>query len=700
MGEFLKFIGDWGHVFAAALFAALAIWTGRRLDRSAEGRLSVAALSLTAIWSLSIAFTGVDRLETGMLESLRNCAWLTALFALPGVRGEGQAERSRGFAAVYAVLVAILLAQSITELLGSISEPGNATKLAATATALLLRMIWAIGALMFIARLFSSVAPPMRIRIAPIMAALSAMWAYDLLLYASAWFQRDSTSLLFASRGLIMACLTPVIALSVRPSGASAIRPSRKLTERGLGLFVALAMLLVVLTGVAFLDRISIPLLRVIATGVIFASIVAALVVLPSERFRAYVKVMVAKHVFAHRYDYRSHWMAFADTIGRSRATDVSIYERAIKAVADITESPAGLLLLTEGDRLIVHSQWNWPEEAPLGASVTGEWVRKLGSRNWVFDIDQHRAVHEPALPSWLAESRTAWALVPVIHFGQLIGALLLARPSVSRRLDWEDFDMLRTAGRQVASYIAEAQGQQALADARRFDEFNRRFAFIMHDIKNLVSQLSLLSRNARRHADNPDFRADMLLTLQECVDRMNDLLARLSQHNSAVPREPVAFALGDIAHTVRRMKERAHPVIVEGDMAVLACADPSRVEQIAMHLVQNAMEASAEGVPVVLRIERQGDMACMSVIDHGCGMAPDFVRNELFRPFASSKSGGFGIGAFEARELAQAMRGTLHVESAPGKGSRFTLRLPTIAAQSDTPEQGKQDRDGKEEAA
>ena len=57
--------------------------------------------------------------------------------------------------------------------------------------------------------------------------------------------------------------------------------------------------------------------------------------------------------------------------------------------------------------------------------------------------------------------------------------------------------------------------GQEALANAQRFEEFNRRFAFILHDIKNLVSQLSLLARNAERHADNPEFRADMVATLQ-----------------------------------------------------------------------------------------------------------------------------------------------------------------------------------------
>src|SRR3546814_7799482 len=149
-----------------------------------------------------------------------------------------------------------------------------------------------------------------------------------------------------------------------------------------------------------------------------------------------------------------------------------------------------------------------------------------------------------------MIEENRAWALVPLIHFGRLAGAGLLARPLVGRELDWEDLDMRRVVGRQVAIYISEAQGQVALSEAQRFEEFNRRFAFIMHDIKNLLGQLSLVARNARRHANNPEFRADMIATLEESVGKMNDMLARLSQHNRARYEEPRAVALRAEEHT------------------------------------------------------------------------------------------------------------------------------------------------------
>ena len=141
--------------------------------------------------------------------------------------------------------------------------------------------------------------------------------------------------------------------------------------------------------------------------------------------------------------------------------------------------------------------------------------------------------------PCLLLRDESAWAAMPLIHHERLVGLVLLAAPEYRRPLDWEDFDLLRTAGRQAASSLAEAQGQEALAKAQRFDEFNRRFAFILHDIKNLVSQLSLLARNAERHADNPEFRADMIATLQSSVGKMNDLLARLAPHAASRAVQP-----------------------------------------------------------------------------------------------------------------------------------------------------------------
>jgi putative PEP-CTERM system histidine kinase len=283
-------------------------------------------------------------------------------------------------------------------------------------------------------------------------------------------------------------------------------------------------------------------------------------------------------------------------------------------------------------------------------------------------------------LPDWLSDDQRLWALVPLRHFDRLAGARLPRAPPIDRGLDWEDLDLLRVAGRQAASWLSEARGQEALADAHRFDEFNRRFAFILHDIKNLVSQLSLVARNAERHADNPEFRADMIATLNDSAAKMSELLTRLAPHDrgrTEGPRPLAAFAFASELAT--RHRER---VVVSGDPELMLLADPTRLEQAYLHLLQNALDASPPDAAVTVSISRCGLDGAIEIVDRGAGMSAEFVRTQLFRPFASTKDGGFGIGAFEARSLVAAMGGRVEVESHEGVGSRFTIVLPRAHAE------------------
>ena len=266
---------------------------------------------------------------------------------------------------------------------------------------------------------------------------------------------------------------------------------------------------------------------------------------------------------------------------------------------------------------------------------------------------------------------------MPLIHNDRLVGLVLLAAPDYRRALDWEDFDLLKTAGRQAASSLAEAHGQQALGQAQRFDEFNRRFAFILHDIKNLVSQLSLVARNAERHADNPEFRADMVATLQNSVGKMTDLLARLAPQAGSRPLKPEAQPLKPILEAAIEVSNRGRDVRLRGNQSLWAVADSTALEQAVAHLIHNALDASADSQPVMIDALADGAEVAISIVDQGKGMSVDFIRNQLFQPFASTKDGGFGVGAFEARALVAAMGGRLDVTSRPGKGSRFTISLP-----------------------
>ncbi|AGH48153.1 MULTISPECIES: XrtA/PEP-CTERM system histidine kinase PrsK [Sphingomonas] len=676
-------VGVWGHGIAAALFMALALWQVWRPRGGMQRRALMAAFALTSVWAAAVALMGPGSQAASIGETARNLAWLGFMFGLLRL-GTGLAMRS-AIIGLYGVLVGVGCAQILVDLLVGHLVPSSPTTAAALFFAvLLLRMSFAVGALVLVHNLYTAATPDARWGIRLPMIALAAMWIYDLNLYTVAYLGQSWPIPLYEGRGIIMPLLTPLFALASRRNTRWRMRISRAVTFQSLSL-MAIGFYLIAMVIVArLIELIGGDYAQLAQVTVVFGMSVAAIVFLPIGRIRAWLKVKIAKHLFQHRYDYRVEWMRFTDTIGRPEEGADPLDVRVIQAIADIMEAPAGMLLGPDGSGgLMLVAQWNWPTMDVPSVAADAAFVRLVEASGRILDFEDVRAHPDgeeaATMPEWILAEQRAWAGVPLIHYDQLVGIVLLARPRVERGLDWEDFDLLRVAGRQVASYLAEARGQEALNEVRRFDEFNRRFAFIMHDIKNLVSQLSLLTRNAERHADNPDFRADMIATLRSSTAKMNDLLARLSQHNTGRPAEPRPVALRALAEGVVASRAHQHPVRVEGSEEIVAAADPPRLEQALGHIVQNAIDVSQPGEPVWLHIERRGLEAVISVVDRGQGMSAEFVRTRLYKPFASTKPGGFGIGAFEARSLIAAMGGRLEVESREGAGTRFSIVLPVM---------------------
>jgi len=662
-------IGIWSHALAATVFAALALWQLRAPGRTLVQGALAAAFAGTGAWALMAAIADPSAAAALAAESVRNLAWLGWGFAL--LRDGARDSRRTAITLLYGVVALVMLAgMGATLVAGAAPTAAEAAEL--LRAALWLRLPETIGALVLVQNLYGAADPDARAGPGLPLIALGALWSYDLHLYAIAALDRAWAALLLDLRGIVVLLAAPVFALALRRSDRRTMRLSRTVAFQFLSLVgITLYVALMAMATIG-LDRIGGDYARLIQTGFVFATTLAALVLLPSDRIRAWCKVQLAKHFFQHRYDYRAEWLRFTETIGAPGIDAAPLGERAIHAVADLTDSPAGLLFAPDDEgHHIVQAAWRWGPAG--GAPLDPGLVEAMTRTGRILALDSEPA----ALPAWLAGDRRAWALVPLIHFDRLAGAVLLARPPVARPLDWEDFDLLRIVGRQLASYLSEARSQEALSTAQRFDEFNRRFAFILHDIKNLVSQLALLARNAERHAENPAFRADMIATLHESAGRMTDLLARLSRHDRSRAEEPRPIAaLALVADLARRI--RADPPIgVSGDQLLMLMADPVRLEQALRHLLQNALDASPAGERVTISVHRRGLDGVIDIVDHGPGMSNEFMRTRLFRPFASTKAGGFGIGAYEARGLIAAMGGRIEVESHVGQGSRFTLVLP-----------------------
>ena len=675
-----------GYSLGAIACALAALWIGSRGDEGRSDRIpAVVALALTANWCFTAASFGPARPIVDLTEIARNLAWLFMLLRLFGNDGRDETLRLVRPTAMALAFVEML---QLALLLIARHYTASPDLTAITETANLFRLMVCVGALVLLHNLYIGAAASSRLILRWNVAALAWFWSFDLNYFAIAYITSSVPLELDAVRGLAAAVFAVPFAIGFnRNSSGLDFRPSRAVTFRFLSLLVIGGYLATMLALARSLDMLAGDLARMAQVGLIIAAGALALIWLPSDRLRGWLRITAIKHLFKHRYDYRDEWIRFTDTIGTTGFDNSTLQERVVKALADITESPGGILLIPDDDgTLEVAANWRWPCIEVPGRAAPAELGKLLESSELIIAIDElregvDRLGEQAVVPQWLLENSRTWAAVPLLHFEHLVGLVVLSRPRVERKLDWEDFDLLKVVGRQIASYLAEQAGQVALLEAARFDDFNRRIAFVMHDIKNLSSQVSLLLRNAEKHAEKPAFREDMLVTLRSSAEKLNTLLVRLGQYSRT---EMDAEKPVDLTCAVRQLIGKLgqiHPVVLRRSEPVTVSGDRNSLDQALGHLVQNAIEASEPNAPVVLEVYNDGAFGVIQVEDKGRGMSPEFLRSGLYKPFISSKSGGFGIGAFEARELVRAMDGRLDVESREGSGTKFTVRLPLGSA-------------------
>jgi putative PEP-CTERM system histidine kinase len=287
-------------------------------------------------------------------------------------------------------------------------------------------------------------------------------------------------------------------------------------------------------------------------------------------------------------------------------------------------------------------------------------------------------------LPSWLLAHPRAWVVVPLMLQASLPGFVVLAHPRSKTRVNWEVSDLLKTAGYQVASSLAQRQAAEALVVARQFDSFNRMSAFVVHDLKNLVAQLSLMLSNVERHKHNPEFLDDMISTVESSVERMNRLLGQLRSRTAPETRNveiDLAASLREVVQQKAGLKPQPELNITAEGLQV--SADRERLQRVIGHIVQNAAEATPYDGKVKVLLAAEDGCAKIEVRDTGRGMDEQFIRERLFRPFDSTKGSGMGIGAHECREYIRELGGRLQVTSAPAKGALFEIFVPLAGKQA-----------------
>lgn len=549
----------------------------------------------------------------------------------------------------------------------------------------------AVIALVLLEQLFRTVSEDSRWNVKPLCLALLFQFSFDVYLFSDAMMFNRIDGDVLTVRGFVHVMTIPLLMLTTERSRdwTSKIRLSQKAAFHSATLLFAGLYLLFMASVGYYVRYFGGEWGRAFQLALIFAAMLLLGVLLVSGSIRAKIKVLVGKHFFRYRYDYREEWLRFTQTLTLQESPQ-TMGQQVIRGLANMVESPAGTLWLrgTAHETYRQNARWNLPEcvaEEHQNSSL----CRFLLSSGWVINLEEYRCFparySDLEIPAWLSELPNAWLIIPLMAGNEMHGYVVLASSRTPINVNWEVNDLLRTAGCQAASFLARMQATEALLEVRKFDAFNKMSAFVVHDLKNIVTQLSLMLKNAERHRDNPEFQQDMLMTVDHAVERMRQLMMQLRE-GAAPPGGICGVNLADVIQRIQKDKMNQGRLIeIRVQDRLIARGHEERLERVIGHLVQNALDASAPAGKVWASVERHNDKAAIEVGDTGHGMTQEFIRDRLFKPFQSTKEAGMGIGAYESAQYIRELGGEMRVDSEPGKGTCITVTLPLFIIRTES---------------
>lgn len=702
MATSIETISAWSYGLAAFTYAAFAIFMAADWRAGLRNRSLFIAVLLGTLWGvcgLAYALTDLPWLlaVNVLADLLRTGGWYFFLLILlkpDFMDGEPLPmpwpTRLRWLGGVATVLIAVgVVAQGMTFF-------GVDFFYLPQRLALFDALAMTVFMLVLVEQLFRNIDSGWLWGIKPLCIGLGGAALYDLYLFSDALLFNRIDADAFSIRGFVHALAVPMVAVS-------AIRSRDWKTRVVLSQRAALQSVTLVAVGVYLLFMAAAGYYvryfggdwgRAFQLALLFAALLGLGMLTLSGSMQAKFRVLVGKHFFSYRYDYREEWLRFTSTLS-SQAGNSEMGQHVVEGLGNMVESPAGALWLKEPSGRFYAQAGNWNMPVSTATEEAGSTLCQfLLDSGWVINLEEYRSLPRRydglVLPAWLIEVPNAWLVVPLATGNELIGFVVLATARTKLDVNWEVNDLLKTAGRQAGAFLGQMQATEALLEVRKFDAFNRMSAFVVHDLKNIVAQLSLMLKNAERHRDNPEFQQDMLMTVEHSVERMRQLMMQLREGATPVD-SPRGVDLGDVIRRIQAAKRgqgrEVEIVDIVGNAGIelagklVAKGHVDRIERVIGHVVQNALDATEQGGQVKIKLAREASQALITVSDSGQGMTPDFLRERLFKPFQTTKAAGMGIGAYESFQYVQELGGKINVNSEVGVGTQVLLCLPLFDA-------------------
>ena len=547
-------------------------------------------------------------------------------------------------------------------------------------------VIYAVIGLMLVEQVYRNATQESQWSIKFLCLGLGALFMIDFFVYSKSLLFAQLDSLLWSSRGFINALITPLLFISIlrlQASKALRITASRKIVFHttvllGSGLY------LIVMSLAGFYIRdyggnwgATAQLLF------IFLALLILSILFISGKARALTKVFINKHFFHYHYDYRDEWLKVSKTIAKLNSIN-ELSGFIIKTLCDLVDSSGGgLWLKNDQDDFYLAEESNLGFSPPFTLQKNQSLIRFMKKKQWVIDfIELAKSPHiydDVDLSQWQNPLYNICLIIPLLQEDDIVAFVVLTKAKVTRQLNWEDHDLLKTVCLQLANALALSHASDALSRSRQFEAYNRLSAFLVHDLKNLVAQVCLIVKNSEKHKYNVEFIDDSIDTLKNIIFKMDHLLSQLKKeqltsHNQSLIN--LVDIIKDVA--IQQNANKPNLQLITNLDNIEIVGETQKITAIFSHLVQNAQEATADDGFIKVILSTDNQEAIIKIIDNGTGMDNKFIAERLFKPFDTTKgNAGMGIGVYEARDYIMKHDGSCNVESAPGVGTTFIIKLP-----------------------
>jgi putative PEP-CTERM system histidine kinase len=686
-------LGYYSYLLATLGFGFLAILLSFSWRSTPAGRLLIIVVVVSTLWAglaAGVAVTGAyQSVLYQSFEIVRYLAWYAFLLKLLEPVAARRAGYRRFLRRALPSSIGFGLLLLVAELLSTslFSPDQEYQRVLVLITG---HVCLAVIGLAIIEQLYRNTSVEHRWAIKYLFIGAGGIFAYDFYLYSDALLFRSIDRDLWDARGLINLLAVPLLTIAAARNQNWALRVfvSRDIvlhttTIVGGGLY------LLVVGGLGYYLRDFGGAWGRLAQILFFSLAVVLLMgVLFSGQMRTRLRVFLGKHFYRNKYDYRREWLRLTGDLnenmqGRDR------YQAVIRVLARLVDARAGLLWLRDEQGGFVNAAaWN-TDRLNRRETDSGSLVRFLREKLYVINLlEQESRAEEYAgleLPEWAATMESGWLIVPLPGTESLLGFIVLARPLITRPINWEDRDLLLTAAKQVSSYLTVLMTSEALGRARQFEVFNRVAAYMVHDLKNIAAELEMVARNADKHRHNPEFLVDAFASVASASDDIRRLLEQLRSKQVQIEKD-VVLDLGSVVREVVKRKQDQRPVprLTAVDRDCLVIAATARLTNVLAHLIDNACQATAQDGRVEVKLQAGNPMCRVEIRDNGQGMAADFIRDRLFEPFDTTKgNAGMGIGMYESREYIRRLGGNIQVQSEPGRGTIVTLHIPVYTGTS-----------------